>query len=94
MIVMKRDKLFEALLEASVNGLVAFLIIYGTLCVSAGLTLIEALKPAFLIALIRFASYMAQSLDYVELPSLYEYKNTEKLKNSFKNIFQFVKVAN
>lgn len=90
---MKKERLLEALGESILNGIVAFLIIYGSMSMSGGLSLIEAIKPAFLIGLIRFASYLAHTLEYVELPDMDNYSKKDKAKNALTHLFRFIKVG-
>jgi len=93
MIIMNRERFKEAVFEGLVNSLVAFFIAYPYLCVIHNINYVPALGLSLMLGMVRFAVYLADKLDYVELPNFKKLTLKEKAKNSSKNLFRFVKVA-
>lgn len=83
-------KIKEAIKEGLLNGLVAFIFIYATLCTTGQITLINAMKPAALLAGLRFATYLAEKIDYIELPSLKEESSKDREKERLLRMGKFI----
>lgn len=65
---MNVKKIKNAVREAAVNGAVVGAFVYGSMITTGvDVSMIEALRPAIGLGLLRFASYMKEDLEFIEM---------------------------